>query len=88
VLKDAILHAPLNALANFPVLPVHEVPEINRIGAIKFRACDFRWMKQEVTADASVSCALRPKIEGGDVIHRQTQHQIWVKQLAFVMGPR
>ena len=85
MLKNSVVHPSLYALTNMPVLCIHEMPEINRIATVKIRARHFYWVKQEIALDACVPGTLWPQIKCGNMIHRQAQHQVGIKELSFVV---
>ncbi len=69
MLKNPILHAPLDALAYVPILSIDQMPKIHRIGTIEIGIGDFCGVEQKVALDSGVTGALGPQIKSGYVIH-------------------
>src|SRR5258706_535167 len=74
----------LHSLANGPILPVHQIPELHHFGRIKALLRHLIGFEQEMTADARAHRAERLEEEGSDVFARHTQQQIGVHELALV----
>src|SRR5258706_11520176 len=76
-------HARLHGLANGPILPVHQIPELHHFGRIKALLRHLKGLEQEMTADARAHRAERLEEESSDVFSRHTQQEIRVKELAL-----
>src|SRR5579872_5115257 len=68
--EGARVHAPLHALADSPVLPIDQIPELNGVARIETRARHLMRMEQEIAHDDRAPRTLWPKRERGDVIRR------------------
>ena len=68
-----------------PVLAVHQVPEVDRVGGAEAGFRDLVGMEQEVAVDPRVTGVERPERERHDVVRREAHHEVRVDQLALVL---
>src|SRR6516165_11037939 len=77
---DSLLHR----LADGPVLPVDQIPELHGVERIEARLCDLVGLEQEMTVDARMRGIARLQDEDCDVIAGETQEEIRIDELALV----
>src|SRR5688572_12887945 len=85
-LEAARAHAELDALADAPVLAVHEGPEFHDVLRVETGLPDFRLVEQELAGDARDVGRPRPEREGGNVLRCRREQQVRVDEFAFVVS--
>ena len=86
-LKDARPHATLDRLADRPVLPIYEVPELHRVRRVEIRLGHLIGMKEELVDDRGTVRRLGPHVESRDVLGGEAEHEVGIYQLALVAHP-
>src|ERR1700732_4487094 len=87
MLKHPGSHAPLDVLTDGPVLAIHPVPEIDRIGGVEVRALELGRMKQKIAHDSGVTRIAGPDSVCGYVIGGEADQEVRVDQLSLVAHP-
>ena len=77
-------HSHLDALANRPVLTVHQIPELHSIGGVEVGPDHFRWMKQETTDNLGPVRRFRPQQKYSGMMAARAAHQVGIEQFTLV----
>ena len=77
-------HAPLDRLADRPVLPVRQVPELGGVGRVEVGGADLVGLRTAARTRPRCGRRRRPQRERGHVVGGQRQQQVGVDQLALV----
>src|SRR5665213_73851 len=83
-LEDAAAHPALHALADRPVLPVHEIPEVDGIGWIEAGLRDLVRMEEKVAVDRGVLGTARPHGECSNMVGREADQEVRIDELTLV----
>ena len=86
-LEDPRRHPALDRLADHPVLPVHQVPELHRVGRVEVRPGHLVRMEQELVDDGRAVGAVGQTVERRHVLGAQAEQEVGIDQLALVAGP-
>src|SRR5207247_2237695 len=79
-------HALLHALADPPVLAVHQVPELHRVRGIEPGPGHLVRVEQEVAVDHGPAGTLGPQGERRDMVRRHAEHEVGIHELTLVAG--